>query len=150
MAVAAVGEVLSYNFDSANGDAVRTDWFRRVYEALQPGGILLFDIAGPERVPAPAARRTFTTGPGWAVLVETDIEQATGILVRKIVSFRQVGALYRRDDEVHRLSLLDPAATLATLRRIGFEAEYISAYGSVPLPPGVIAFRCRKRVPHDA
>jgi SAM-dependent methyltransferase len=146
VAVAAVGEVLCYAFDPANDERGRADWFGRAYDALQPGGVLLFDQAGPGRLPPQGARRTFTTGPDWAVLVETSYEEATAILVRTIVTFRRVGTLYRRDEEVHRLVLVEPAATLASLRSIGFEAEIIQAYGSVPLPPGVVAFLARKPV----
>lgn len=146
LAITAVGEVLCYAFDSANDDRGRAEWFRRVYDALRPGGVLLFDTAGPERVPLRGPHRTFATGSDWAVLAETDIEQTTGMLVRKIISFRRIGTLYRRDDEVHRLSLIDPAATLVTLRAVGFEAEIIPVYGSVSLPPGVAAFLCRKPV----
>lgn len=143
-AVTAVGEVLSYAFDSANDDRERSGWFRRVYKALRPGGVLLFDIAGPERVPLRGWHRTWALETDWAVLAESAIEETTGMLVRKIVSFRRIGALYRRDDEVHRLSLIEPAATLATLRAIGFEAEIIPGYGSVSLPSGVVVFLCRK------
>ena len=145
-AITAVGEVLCYAFDSANDDGERSGWFRRVYEALRPGGVLLFDIAGPERVPPRGAQRTWAIETDWAVLAESAIEEATGMLVRRIISFRRIGTLYRRDDEVHRLSLIDPAATLATLRAMGFEAEIIPVYDSVSLPPGVVAFLCRKPV----
>ena len=145
-AVTAVGEVLCYAFDSANDDRERTSWLRRVYEALRPGGVLLFDIAGPERVPLRGSHRTWAIETDWAVLAESAIEETTGMLVRKIISFRRIGTLYRRDDEVHRLSLIDPATMLATLRALGFEAEIIPMYGSVSLPPGVVAFRCRKPV----
>lgn len=145
LAVTAVGEVLSYAFDSANDDRARAEWFRRVYDTLRPGGVLLFDIAGPDRMPLRGPHRTFATASDWAVLAETDIDQTTGLLVRKITSFRRIGTLYRRDDEVHRLSLIDPAATLATLRAVGFETEIIPAYASASLPPGVVAFLCRKQ-----
>jgi SAM-dependent methyltransferase len=144
VAIIAVGEVLCYGFDSANGDRERAGWFRRAHDALCPGGVLLFDIAGPDRVPLPGSHRTFATGPDWAVLAEASVEAASGMLVRRITSFRRTGALYRRDDEVHRLSLIDPAATLALLRAVGFEAEIIPAYDTVTLPHGVVAFLCRK------
>jgi len=74
VAVTAVGEVLSYAFDSANDDRARSDWFRMVYEALQPGGVLLFDIAGPGRVPPQGSSHSFATGPDWAVLVDVSFE----------------------------------------------------------------------------
>jgi SAM-dependent methyltransferase len=144
VAVTAVGEVLSYAFDSTNDHGTRLDWFRRVYEALVPGGILLFDVAGPGRARPGQVHRSFATGSDWAVLAETSIDAATGILVRKITSFRQVENLYRRDAETHRLLLVDPDATLESLRAVGFDAEIIAAYGSTPLPPGVVAFLGRK------
>lgn len=146
VAIAAVGEVLCYAFDSANGDRERAVWFRRAYDALCPGGVLLFDIASPERVPPSGSHRTFAAGADWAVLAEASVEDASGMLVRKITSFRRIETLYRRDEEVHRLSLIDPVDTLALLREAGFEAEVIPAYGSVPMPPGLVAFLCRKPV----
>ena len=146
VAVTAVGEVLSYAFDSANDDRARADWFRLAYESLQPGGILLFDVAGPGRLPPRGSTRSFATGPDWAVLVDVSVEAATGDLIRKIISFRRTGDMYRRDDEIHRLWLIDPVATLATLRAVGFEAEIMPTYRSVSLPPGVFAFLGRKPV----
>jgi SAM-dependent methyltransferase len=143
-AVAAVGEVLSYAFDPANDDRERSRWFARVYDALRPGGVLLFDVAGPTRAPLSGPQRTSAVGADWAVLAESSTEETTGMLVRKITSFRRSGVLYRRDDEVHRLTLIEPAATLKTLRALGFDAEIIPMYSSVSLPPGVIAFLCRK------
>jgi SAM-dependent methyltransferase len=146
VAVTAVGEVLCYAFDSANGDRERAAWFRRAHDTLCPGGVLLFDIAGPERVPLRGSHRTFATESDWVVLTEASVEETSGMLVRNITSFRRIGTLYRRDDEVHRLSLIDPATMLEMLRAVGFEAEIIPAYGSVSLPRGVVAFLCRKPV----
>ncbi len=45
-AVTAVGEVLNYLFDEEGGGLLLL--FRRVYEALVPGGILVFDALGPD------------------------------------------------------------------------------------------------------
>jgi SAM-dependent methyltransferase len=146
VAVTAIGEVLSYTFDAANDDTARAGVFRRIFEALVPGGVLLFDIAGPERARPAGPHRTFATGPDWAVLVETDLDTATGLLTRSITTFRQVGPLYRRDSELHRLVLLDPAAVLESLRVIGFETQIFPMYRTVDLPPGVVAFLARKPV----
>lgn len=148
VAVTAIGEVLNYLFDPANDETTRTDLFRRVYQALVPGGVLLFDVAGPERARPGEPYRTFAAGADWAVLVETDLESATGLLMRTITSFRQVGSLYRRGAEVHRLALVDPDALLEALRTIGFEALAIPRYGAVSLPPGVVAVLGRKPVNH--
>jgi len=55
VAVTAVGEVLGYAFDSrARRPAIRS-LFHRVRAALRPGGVFLFDVAGPGRGPARAS-----------------------------------------------------------------------------------------------
>jgi SAM-dependent methyltransferase len=146
VAVTAIGEVLNYAFDPANDEHARTEVFHRVYKALVPGGMLLFDIAGPERARPGGPHRTFAAGPDWAVLVESNLDAATSVLTRHITSFRNVGTLYRRDTEVHRLALVDPAAVLKSLRTVGFEVQTLPAYGAVSLPPGVVAFLGRKPV----
>jgi SAM-dependent methyltransferase len=142
VAVTAIGEVLNYAFDTANDHRRRFELFERVYRALVPGGLWLFDMAGPERAPAGQGQRTFAEGSGWAVLVETNV--AAGMLTRTITSFRQVGSTYRRSTEVHRLVLVDQAAVLESLRAAGFDASGIAAYGATSLPQGLVALLARK------
>jgi SAM-dependent methyltransferase len=148
VAVTAIGEVVNYTFDPANGEPALTDLVRRAYEALVPGGVFLFDVAGPDRAQSnlSESHRTHATGRDWAVFVETAIEPG-GVLTRHITSFRQVGDLYRRADEVHRLVLLETEAVLDLLRVAGFEAEILAKYRLVQLPRGVVAFLGRKPVP---
>ena len=146
VAAAAIGEVLNYGFDTENGESVRGELFRRVHRALVPGGLWLFDMAGPGRVPPGGPHRAFAEGPDWAVLIEITFEPTTGVLTRHIASLRQVGDLCRRDVEVHRLTLVDRADVLASLRTAGFEAQTISSYGGSGLPPGVLAFLARRPV----
>src|SRR4030095_16398445 len=135
------GEVLNYGFDAANDHDARVRLFERVHHALVPGGLLMFDIAGPDRT---QPHRTFAEGRDWAVLVETDLDPATGVLTRKITSFRQLDTLFRRDVEIHRLTLLDHAALLQSLRAVGFEARIMSRYDTLPLPKGMAPLLCRK------
>ncbi len=42
------------------------------------------------------------------------------------------------------LALIDPVVTLAQLRETGFDAKILPAYDSLTLPPGLVAFLCRK------
>ena len=56
-AAAAVGEVL--NYATAHDPAALSGVFARVFKALAPGGVFLFDLAGPGRV---GAGRSFTEG----------------------------------------------------------------------------------------
>jgi SAM-dependent methyltransferase len=102
VAVTAVGEVFNYTFDAENCAAVRTRAWQRIYTALAPGGILVFDMAAPARVPA-AAQRHFFEGVDWAILVETEGNASRTLLTRRMTTFRKLWDLYRRDFEVHQL-----------------------------------------------
>lgn len=144
-AVTAIGEVFNYAFDPANGAAARAATLARIHAVLAPGGLLLFDMAGPQRAPAVSPQRSFAEGDDWAVLVEAEADSARTWLMRRITSFRQVGELYRRDTEVHRLQLVGPEEVVAALRQAGFdEVRTASGYGALALPPGLTVFLARK------
>ena len=143
-AVTAVGEVLNYLFDPENEDRGLARLFRRVYDALAPGGVFVFDVLGPGQVPPGATARGFRVGEDWAVLSEREEDAERGTLVRRIVSFRKVGEHYRRDDEVHRVRLYAPEELSAELGWIGFEVRMMRSYGGYPLAEGHAAFVARK------
>jgi SAM-dependent methyltransferase len=149
VAVAAIGEVLNYTFDPRNDNRSRGDLFERIIRSLAPGGVFMFDVAGMSRgqPDAPARpRRSYASGPDWAVLVETTVDGEAPILTREITTFRQTGELFRRDSETHRLTLLDPADILSTLHAVGFDVQTMATYGSLSLPDGLTAFLARKQV----
>ncbi|HEX4991803.1 MAG TPA: methyltransferase domain-containing protein [Rubrobacteraceae bacterium] len=145
-AVTAVSEVLNYLFDPENEDRGLARLFRRVYGALAPGGVFVFDALGPGQVPPGAAARGFRVGEDWAVLSEREEDPERGTMVRRIVSFRKVGEHYRRDEEVHRVRLYAPEELSGELLRVGFQARTMRAYGSYPLAGGHVAFFARKPV----
>jgi SAM-dependent methyltransferase len=122
-AVLAAGEVLGYALDERN-DAARLDaLLARIAAALRPGGLLLFDLAGPGRVP-PGGGRTWTAGDGWAVLAES--RPRPGALERRIVTFRAGGdGRCRRSEERHRLVLHRPEDVLARLAGAGLRARIL-------------------------
>jgi SAM-dependent methyltransferase len=142
VAVAAVGECCNYLFDP--GHTVEGLWqlFGRVFEALAPGGLFLFDIAGPGR----GSGRVWAEGDDWAVLVHKEEDAEQRMLTRHITSFRRVDELYRRDHEVHRLRLLGPGEVGRRLEEIGFQVEVLSAYGPLPFAAGHAGFLARKPV----
>src|SRR5215207_7384548 len=141
-AVTAVSEVLNYLFDEEAGGL--TPLFRRVFEALVPGGVFVFDILGPGQVPPGATARGFRVGDDWAVLSKREEDAEQGTMTRRIVSFRKVGEHYRRDDEVHRVRLYDPSEVSAERRDVGFGVRTLDAYGDYPLGKGHAAFEARK------
>jgi SAM-dependent methyltransferase len=143
VAVTAIGEILNYTFDSGNDRRARRDLFERAHQALEPHGVFLFDVAGP-RGDLGDQHRTYSTGPDWAVLVETSVDKDAATLTRAITTFRKTGELFRRDAETHQLALLDSADILGVLRDVGFDVQAMTAYGSLTLPERLTAFLARK------
>jgi SAM-dependent methyltransferase len=143
LAVTALGEVFNYWFDRANSPASLASVFARIYRALQPRGLFIFDVATAGRLPG-GSRRNYWLGEDWACLVHATEDSARQLLVREITSFRRVGRHFRRDHEVHRLRLLDRAATAAALTEAGFKVRMVRGYGKMRFPPGWIGFVARK------
>jgi SAM-dependent methyltransferase len=143
VAVAAVGECVNYLFDEHHSlEGVRLV-LGRAFQALAPGGLLVFDVAEPGRVPG-GTSRTFMEGEGWAVLVAAEEDRQQGLVTRHITSYRQAGELYRRDHEVHRLRLLPRDRVVSWLEEIGFAVRILEAYGPVQFFPGHVGFLARK------
>lgn len=145
VAVAAIGEVLAYALADDEDGQQRDSVLGRIHAALAPGGLFVFDMPGPDRAPHGGPSRTFAEGEDWAVLAEAEADAARRVLTRRITTFRGVGALYRRDHEVHRLRLVETAAIEASLARAGFSSQVWSAYDGTSLLPGLTAFFARKR-----
>ena len=93
VAITALGECFNYIFDKRNSRASLTRLFRRAFQALPPGGLLIFDIAEPGR--ARGGNRCFWEGPDWACLVEFVHDELRQRLTRHNTAFRKVGQHYR-------------------------------------------------------
>jgi SAM-dependent methyltransferase len=142
--ITALGEVLSYLFDPVNGRAALEQLFARVYQALPPGGLFIFDVVGPGRAGGPGKRHRNAHGEDWATLVEAEEDLDAMTLTRHITSFRRVGKYYRRSEEVHRLQLYRSTELVAILRDLGFRARRLRGYGEFSLPRGWTAIAARK------
>jgi SAM-dependent methyltransferase len=141
-AVTSLGECFNYLFDKKNSIVELRRLFRRVYAALKPAGVLIFDIAEPGRGKGP--RQNHKEGADWAVMVDVDEDPSTNQLTRQITSFRRVGDLYTRDEEVHRLQLYSRSEIAKELRAVGFRVRTIAAYGDQPMIEGCVGFVARK------
>src|SRR5207302_1044842 len=95
------------------------------------GGILLFDIKEPSR--RRLTRMSSRIGPDWAVFAEIMEDPAKDRLVRKIVSFRKAGQLYRRVEEIHTLAIYSAQQVSQMLRSVGFQVRTYRAYGNYKL-----------------
>jgi SAM-dependent methyltransferase len=142
-AVTAVSEVLNYLFDPENEERGLEGVFGRVYEALRPGGVFVFDVLGPGQVPLGVASRGWSIGEDWAVLNEEE-DPGRGTMERRIVSFRKFGEHYRREDEVHRVRLYEPEEVAGGLERAGFGVQTMGSYGGHPLGENHAALVARR------
>ena len=115
-----------------------------MYQAVEPGGLLLFDVATPGRVPGSTPTRGFSEGPGWTVLYTAEEDRRRLTLNRTITSFWKVGDLYRRNREVHRLRLYPRSSVSQELRSAGFQVRPLGGYSRFRFPPGWVAFAATK------
>ena len=143
-AVTAIGECVNYAFDSSNSRHRLVAFFGRVFDALLPGGMFIFDFAEPGQIQDGTRRRKHMLGPDWAVLLDARENKSRRILVREIVSFRKVGNCYRRTEESHKLRLFDRAELERELRRIGFRTRLFRRYGTMPLRAGTVGIEAIK------
>ncbi len=143
-AVTSIGECLSYR---ATGAAHLTGLrvvFERVHEALQPGGIFVFDVLAPGSLGPAGCRRTFSEGEDWTVLVDAREDREAGTLTRRITTFRRVGGAFRRNREQHVLQLTDAPRLARELRRLGFRVSTVHGYGALRFRPAHVGFIARK------
>jgi SAM-dependent methyltransferase len=143
-AVTAIGECVNYAFDRRSGKRALAQFCHRVYDALRPGGVFVFDVVEPGVAADGTPQRRFSEGPDWAILLEVREDRGRQVLTRRIVSFRKLGKLYRRSEETHRLHLYDRSELLPELTRAGFQARVLSGYGRFRFSPAHAAFLARK------
>lgn len=144
-AVTSLGECVNYLFDKKNSLSELRRLFRRIYAALKPGGLLIFDIAEPGRGKGP--RQKHIEGADWAVLVDVDEDARNHRLTRRITSFRKIGEFYARDEEAHQLRLYRRTDVAKQLRDVGFRVKTVQAYGSQPMIDGCVGFIAHKPRP---
>lgn len=140
--IAAIGEIFCYAFAERAGLEAFKRTMKTIYDALVPGGVFLFDVAGPGRV-VPSPRTNFADNENWSIVHRATESGAT--LTREIVTFVRDGDVYRRSDERHVLRLYRQADILAALAAAGFQATALDRYGAFTLPAGWHPFIARKR-----
>lgn len=126
VAVTAIGEAFNYRFDERAGLEAMREVLERAHVAMQPGGVLLLDVA--LRVSGlPRMEHMMWEGPGWRVTSEVVEDSANGRLEREIVTHTGVG-LQERDVEHHSLVLYDHEEVFELLRTTGFDPATLAAY----------------------
>jgi SAM-dependent methyltransferase len=128
VAVTAIGEALNYATDPRSGLEATTTVAQRVFDALAPGGIFLFDVATPGRNLGMEVRERIHDHDDWMLCMRaTETEDR---LDRRITIYtREPDGRYTRIDEHHVTHLYDAEALRALLVGIGFEVEMQPSYG---------------------
>ncbi|MEW6735802.1 MAG: class I SAM-dependent methyltransferase [Acidobacteriota bacterium] len=142
--VTSLGECFNYLFDQSNGKKRLSELFRRVFEALRPGGLFIFDMIGPGHERGANPRRGFWEGQDWAILVQVSENTKKRELVREIVTFRKTGNLYRRSVESHYLRLYPSSEIARQLRQAGFRVRVLRGYGDFRFTGAHSGFLARK------
>ena len=143
-AITALGEVLAYESDQPRSNAALKRFFRRAYQALEPGGLLIFDL--PEQGRSARPRPAYVQTDDWACLVKSEEDQKRGRLTRRITSYTRQNnsGLFRRVDEVHRLRLFPATEVVTMLRSVGFRARIVRRLGEFEFGKHWAAFVARK------
>jgi SAM-dependent methyltransferase len=136
-AITSIGECLNYCFDEKNSREELRRLFQRAHRALRPGGVLVFDIAEPARIPRSIPQTKWIEGRDWSLFVTISGDRVQNTLKREIVCFRKLGSRYRRSQETHNLRLYRATDLIQDLARCGFAARRISGYGAFRFPPGI-------------
>jgi SAM-dependent methyltransferase len=142
VAIAAVGEAFGYRSDDPHTWPALGTRLCELAAALQPGGVLLFDVAAPGRSGPTRSRRTFWSLSDAAIgLVESE---DPGVLRRDISMFVAKGEQYQRQQEQHVLELYAPEAVEAALSQAGLTWQRLSGYVGFELPSGWLAYAATK------
>lgn len=144
VAVTAVGEAFNYAADPSAGIDRLAQRLADVYRVLVPGGLLLFDVAGPGRSGGAGARRGFWSFEDLHLGLEELEDPGGGQLTRIITLFVPERGLHRRCREEHVLRLYAPDDVERLLRDVGFSVERLPGYRDHPLPAGWQAFAATK------
>ncbi len=141
-AVLAADELLN---DASDGITLRhvERFIGRVYRALWPGGLFLFDVAGPGRVPVGETEVTVEFGDDWGLITETT-EDRRGTLTRSLTTLRKINGSVRSAEGTERLRLIPQAKVLGMLRKAGFRARSFQGYTGERAAPGHSVFIARR------
>lgn len=151
-AVVALSEVLGYmpeeTPEKQSLPAKLTPLLERIFAALRPGGLLLFDLVTLDENESPMNYRTWKMDEEWGVLVDVVEEREQGYLKREIITFRrneeEDGHLFHRHHETHLLHLPRVTDVLTRMEEAGFESRAMEGYGNFQMRPRRVAFMGRK------
>lgn len=143
-AVLAADEVFNSLDDTANTPKALERVFARVFKALWPGGVFLFDVAGPGRLAGSGPITTTWVGEDCATISTATEDTKRATLTRSVTTLRKVGGKLRTGEEVHAQRLIPAARVLELLRKAGFKVRTLQGYRGERFAPGHSVFIARR------
>jgi SAM-dependent methyltransferase len=130
-AIVSVGHAVSYVEDAPTVERTIV----AMGSALRPGGTLAFDVCDLSWATNLAASSVATVEDEWAVMVRYTSPREDR-LERAITSFvAEPDGRWRRDDEIHVMTLVDTERIPGILADVGVQAEVRPAFGDDSPPP---------------
>ena len=106
--------------------------FKKVYDALLPGGVFFFDVSAPEKLMATVSEKEFFEDYDDVTYIWSNSEE-DGVIDMELTFFVKEGDLYRRFDEFHSLRAYSEAELSELLRAVGFEGVECRESGEEPM-----------------
>lgn len=143
LGVVAIGEL--FNYATANRSPKSLgDMFDKISDSLEPGGLFLFDVAGPGRSRVTSQTQVHDTD-DWTMWFHSEEDDEKALLTRKITTFtRDDEASYTRSDELHLLRLWQDADIAQQLDQSGLRGTKLPGYRGFPAAPGWSMWLARK------
>jgi SAM-dependent methyltransferase len=134
-AIVSVGHPLSY----LDNETLVEKALVAMSDALNPGGVLAFDICDVEWGTARLGQSPHVWfGAEWVLVTRFSVPDPHTFR-REMTTFVKSGDLWRRDDETHDNVLLNTERIPAFLADHGIEAEIRPCFGDEILPAGLVA-----------
>ncbi|HMQ50106.1 MAG TPA: class I SAM-dependent methyltransferase [Saprospiraceae bacterium] len=148
IAITAIGEILTYQFDTQNTEENRLRLFRHIHAQLVVGGIFLFDLLEQGILQGKNSDLKVVEEPEWTMAIRYSESTTTRELTRDITLFRKLpDGLYRQSKETHRVRLFDVATISGQLSEVGFEVQTLDEYHGLKFRPGHVGFLAVKKAP---
>ncbi len=108
---------------------------QRVYAALYPGGLFIFDLNAVDKLSGSGGETTFLDDRDVSLIWETSYDKEAGIWEIKLTGFLRRGELYDKFAETHREKAYQKDEVLAFLKDAGF--HLLAVYHGFSFePPG--------------
>lgn len=128
IAVTSISECLNYLFDPSNNNEQLIHLFTRIYRALLPGGMFVFDVVEPGLLGPEPVQKRVVEHDEWTMFLDYSEDRAASTLERKIFLFRKTGDYYRKSTEIHTLRLYNREHLQLLLEQVGFTVTINNRY----------------------